>query len=92
MDDNTLSLFAGIGALLLLASVTGRLLKWRAGPAPHAVLANLNRAMPKGRILPLPLLCTVSFGTPLTLGLDEGKSAFLARARDALLNLAAEAD
>jgi len=26
MDDNTLSLFAGIGALLLLASVTGRLL------------------------------------------------------------------
>ena len=42
MDDNTLSLFAGIGALLLLASVTGRLLKWRAGPAPHAVIDNLN--------------------------------------------------
>lgn len=55
-------------------------------------IANLNRAMPKGRILPLPLLCTVSFGTPLSLGLYEGKSAFLARARDALLNLSAEAD
>lgn len=34
MDNNTLSLFAGIGALLLLASLIGRLLKWRAGPAP----------------------------------------------------------
>lgn len=42
MDNNTLSLFAGIGALLLLASVVGRLLKWRAGPAPHAVIDNLN--------------------------------------------------
>ncbi|CAM3755053.1 hypothetical protein CCOS865_04949 [Pseudomonas reidholzensis] len=42
MDHNTLSLFAGIGALLLLASVIGRLLKWRAGSAPHAVIDNLN--------------------------------------------------
>ncbi|MGG2035129.1 lysophospholipid acyltransferase family protein [Pseudomonas aeruginosa] len=25
-------------------------------------LANLNRVMPKGRMLPLPLLCTLSFG------------------------------
>ncbi|WP_460427079.1 lysophospholipid acyltransferase family protein [Azotobacter armeniacus] len=55
-------------------------------------IANLNRVMPKGRILPLPLLCTVIFGTPLIIGVDERKEAFLARARDALLNLAAEAD
>lgn len=34
MDNNTLSLFAGIGGLLLFASLIGRLLKWRAGPAP----------------------------------------------------------
>ncbi|WP_437439698.1 lysophospholipid acyltransferase family protein [Geopseudomonas aromaticivorans] len=55
-------------------------------------IANLNRVMPKGRVLPLPLLCTVSFGTPLTLDAGESKEAFLARARDALLELAAEAD
>jgi len=55
-------------------------------------IANLNRVMPKGRVLPLPLLCTVSFGAPLTLDAGESKDAFLARARDALLNLAAEAD
>ena len=28
-------------------------------------IANLNRVMPKGRVLPLPLLCTISFGAPL---------------------------
>lgn len=55
-------------------------------------IANLNRVMPKGRVLPLPLLCTVTFGAPLTVAADESKEAFLARARDALLELAAEAD
>lgn len=55
-------------------------------------IANLNRVMPKGRVLPLPLLCTVSFGAPLSIAADESKEAFLARARDALLELAAEAD
>ncbi|TKD38731.1 lysophospholipid acyltransferase family protein [Azotobacter chroococcum] len=55
-------------------------------------IANLNRVMPKGRVLPLPLLCTVTFGAPLTLGPGERKEAFLARARETLLNLAMEAD
>ena len=51
-------------------------------------IANLNRVMPKGRTLPLPLLCTLSFGEPLHLEPDENKQAFLERARQALLNLA----
>lgn len=55
-------------------------------------ISNLNRVMPKGRVLPLPLLCTVSFGAPLRIEEGEGKAAFLGRARDALLQLAAEAD
>jgi len=42
MDRNTLLLFAGIGALLLLASLIGWLLKFRAGPGPHPVIDNLN--------------------------------------------------
>lgn len=53
-------------------------------------IANLNRVMPKGRALPLPLLCTVSFGTPLSINEQEGKDAFLERARKALLALAPE--
>lgn len=49
---------------------------------------NLKRVMPKGRFLPLPLLCTATFGTPLRLQADEDKAAFLARSRQALLALA----
>lgn len=54
-------------------------------------ISNLQRAMPKGRALPLPLLCTVSFGEPLNVGADEDKQAFLARARDALIALQTDA-
>lgn len=54
-------------------------------------LENINRVMPKGRLLPLPLLCTVRFGSALTLAAGEDKHAFLDRARDALLALAPEA-
>ncbi|MBK5302509.1 MULTISPECIES: lysophospholipid acyltransferase family protein [Gammaproteobacteria] len=53
-------------------------------------IANLNRVMPKGRVLPLPLLCTTSFGAPLQLTEDESKEQFLSRSRDALLALAPE--
>lgn len=53
-------------------------------------IANLNRVMPKGRLLPLPLLCTTSFGAPLRVEEDETKEQFLARSRDALLSLAPE--
>jgi 1-acyl-sn-glycerol-3-phosphate acyltransferase len=53
-------------------------------------LANLNRVLPKGQVLPVPLLCTATFGPALTLAPGEGKDAFLARAREALLELAPE--
>ena len=53
-------------------------------------IANLNRVMPKGRALPLPLLCTLSFGELLEQVENESKAAFLERARNALLALAPE--
>lgn len=55
-------------------------------------IENLGRAMPKGHLVPLPLLCTLSFGQALTLVADESKEQFLARARQALLELAPPAD
>jgi 1-acyl-sn-glycerol-3-phosphate acyltransferase len=51
-------------------------------------IENLNRVMPKGEFVPIPLLCTVTLGTPIVLGADEDKRAFLERSRDALLALA----
>ena len=60
---------------------------------PHVDLvptwvANLNTIMPKGEVIPLPLICTVTFGAPLHVDADETKDAFLARARAALAALA----
>ena len=51
-------------------------------------LDNLKRVMPKGKLLPLPILCTVSFGAPIRLADGESREAFLARTRAALLGLA----
>jgi 1-acyl-sn-glycerol-3-phosphate acyltransferase len=50
-------------------------------------IANLNRAMPKGELIPVPILCTVSFGMPVRLREGEEKTTFLERARAALLSL-----
>jgi 1-acyl-sn-glycerol-3-phosphate acyltransferase len=48
---------------------------------------NVQRVMPKGEVVPVPILCTVTFGAPLQLGIEEDKTAFLERARDAVLAL-----
>lgn len=48
-------------------------------------IANLNRVMPKGEIIPVPLICTLTFGAPLHLSEGEPKEAFLARISQALL-------
>ncbi|WP_439817663.1 lysophospholipid acyltransferase family protein [Zavarzinia sp. CC-PAN008] len=50
-------------------------------------IENLNRVMPKGEFVPVPLLCTVTFGAPLRLEPEEDKATFLARARAAMLAL-----
>ncbi|WP_275785939.1 lysophospholipid acyltransferase family protein [Pararhizobium gei] len=49
---------------------------------------NLNRVMPKGAIVPIPLICTVTFGSSVHLQAGEEKGAFLQRTRAALLALA----
>lgn len=60
---------------------------------PHAELTpvwieNLGRVMPKGEIIPVPLLCSLTFGPSIGLGPDETKDDFLVRTRGALLALA----
>ncbi len=53
---------------------------------------NLNRVLPKGEFVPVPLLCTVTFGAPIVLGDGEGSMPFRERSRAALLALAPEAE
>lgn len=53
-------------------------------------VANLNTIMPKGEVIPLPLICTVTFGAPLHVQDGESKDDFLARASKALIALSPE--
>ena len=48
---------------------------------------NSYRVMPKGTLFPIPLLCSVVFGSPTRLAQDESKTAFLDRLRQALIDL-----
>lgn len=50
-------------------------------------LHNLNRILPRGESLPVPMLSRVTFGAPLLVRSDEPKDRFLEQARTALLAL-----
>jgi 1-acyl-sn-glycerol-3-phosphate acyltransferase len=52
-----------------------------------AWIDNVQRVMPKGEVVPVPILCTVTFGAPMKLEASEDKRSFLDRARTAVLGL-----
>ena len=59
---------------------------------PNVVLVpawihNVQRVIPKGEVIPVPVLCSVTFGTPMQLGADEPRADFLVRARNAVIGL-----
>jgi 1-acyl-sn-glycerol-3-phosphate acyltransferase len=50
---------------------------------------NLNRILPKGEVVPIPLLTNVTFGRPVAAVDGEERDAFLSRLREALVELRA---
>jgi len=48
---------------------------------------NMNRILPRGEVLPVPLLSCISFGPPMWLEAGEAKADFLCRAREAVRRL-----
>ena len=52
-----------------------------------AWIDNVQRVMPKGEVVPVPVLCTVTFGAPVMPMPGEDKRDFLARARQAVVDL-----
>jgi 1-acyl-sn-glycerol-3-phosphate acyltransferase len=50
-------------------------------------LENLNRILPKGTLVLIPLLAAVTFGTPIRIEEGEDKPTFLARAKKAVEEL-----
>jgi 1-acyl-sn-glycerol-3-phosphate acyltransferase len=52
-----------------------------------AWINNVQHVLPKGEVVPVPVLCSVTFGAPMQLQPDEDHRAFLQRARDAVIAL-----
>ena len=50
-------------------------------------IANVQRVMPKGEVVPVPVLCSVTFGAPIRLEAGEERRAFLDRARHCVIAL-----
>ena len=48
---------------------------------------NVQRVMPKGEVVPVPVLCSVTFGAPVRVEEGEERRMFLDRARNAVLAL-----
>lgn len=48
---------------------------------------NMNRILPRGEVLPVPLLTCITFGPPIWLEAGEPKADFLRRAREAVRRL-----
>jgi 1-acyl-sn-glycerol-3-phosphate acyltransferase len=59
---------------------------------PQAVLVpawinNVQHVLPKGEVVPVPVLCSVTFGAPMQLQAGEDHRDFLERARHAVIAL-----
>ena len=52
-----------------------------------AWINNVQRVMPKGEVVPVPILCSVTFGAPIALEPGEERRPFLDRARRAVMAL-----
>ena len=52
-----------------------------------AWINNVQRVMPKGEVVPVPVLCSVTFGAPVRVEQGEERRAFLDRARSAVVAL-----
>jgi 1-acyl-sn-glycerol-3-phosphate acyltransferase len=50
-----------------------------------AWIHNVQRVMPKGEVVPVPVLCSVTFGAPIQLKPEESRTQFLERAREAVM-------
>ncbi|HEY4761831.1 MAG TPA: lysophospholipid acyltransferase family protein [Thermoguttaceae bacterium] len=48
---------------------------------------NMNRILPRGEVLPVPMLTCITFGPPMWLEAGEPKNEFLARTREAVRRL-----
>ncbi|WP_324709886.1 phosphatidate cytidylyltransferase [Pseudomonas citronellolis] len=79
MDGQTWLLFAGIGAILLCASIIGAVLRWRVAPGPHAVIDNLNARIKAWWAMVAVIGCAFALGNWAVILLFYGVSFYALR-------------
>lgn len=79
--------FSGVDPMPFKSGLYHLAQKCPAAELVPVLMENLSRILPKGEVLPVPLLGSVTFGTPIQLQVGEPKAVFLERARAELIRL-----
>ncbi|WP_236172135.1 phosphatidate cytidylyltransferase [Pseudomonas pseudonitroreducens] len=77
--NQTWLLFAGIGGILVLASLVGAVLRWKAPPGPHAVIDNLNARINAWWVMVAVIGCAFALGYWAVILLFYGVSFYALR-------------
>ena len=77
--NQTWLLFGGIGAILVLASLVGAVLRWKAPPGPHAVIDNLNARINAWWVMVAVIGCAFALGYWAVILLFYGVSFYALR-------------
>jgi len=77
--NQTWLLFAGIGGILVLASLVGAVLRWRAPAGPHAVIDNLNARINAWWVMVAVIGCAFALGYWAVILLFYGVSFYALR-------------
>ncbi|MFV3329660.1 phosphatidate cytidylyltransferase [Pseudomonas sp. NY15437] len=77
--NQTWLLFGGIGAILVLASLVGAVLRWKAPPGPHAVIDNLNARINAWWVMVAVIGCAFALGYWAVIVLFYGVSFYALR-------------
>ncbi|MCE4068095.1 MULTISPECIES: phosphatidate cytidylyltransferase [Pseudomonas] len=77
--NQTWLLFAGIGGILVLASLVGAVLRWRAPVGPHAVIDNLNARINAWWVMVAVIGCAFALGYWAVILLFYGVSFYALR-------------
>jgi phosphatidate cytidylyltransferase len=72
-------IFGGIGAILVLASLVGAVLRWKAPPGPHAVIDNLNARINAWWVMVAVIGCAFALGHWAVILLFYGVSFYALR-------------
>jgi tRNA A37 methylthiotransferase MiaB len=87
LEDNVRASATAAWARCSASWSKARRARTRRADGAHRVQPHRQLRMPKGEVVPVPILCTVTFGSPTQIQPGEDKRAFLERTRTEMMAL-----